>query len=28
VPARKKGKHMRWADQKATRRKGKQKKRG
>jgi len=28
MPARKKGKHMRWADQKATRRKGKQKKRG
>jgi len=28
MPARKKGKHVRWADQKATRRKGKQKKRG
>jgi len=27
MPVRKKGKHMRWADQKATRRKGKQKKR-
>jgi len=27
MPARKKGKHMRWADQKETRRKGKQKKR-
>jgi len=27
VPARKKGKHMRWADQKEARRKGKQKKR-
>jgi len=28
MPVRKKGKHMRFADQKATRRKGKQKKRG
>jgi len=28
MPVRKKGKHVRWADQKATRRKGKQKKRG
>jgi len=27
VPVRKKGKHMRWADQKATRRREKQKKR-
>jgi len=27
MPLRKKGKHMRWADQKAARRRGKQKKR-